>query len=108
ILFSLMLVLSLFLSACGGFQKGNESTGEKGKSGDKTADVPQELRINIKTEPFSLNPSLANDSVSSNVLNQTFEGLTRIKNGKPELAMAESYEVSKDLKTYTFKLRDAK
>ncbi|BDG42369.1 peptide ABC transporter substrate-binding protein [Saccharococcus caldoxylosilyticus] len=108
VLFSLMLVLSLFLSACGGFQKGDESAGEKGKSGDKAANVPQELHINIKTEPFSLNPGLANDSVSSNVLNQTFEGLTRIKNGKPELAMAESYEVSKDLKTYTFKLRDAK
>jgi oligopeptide transport system substrate-binding protein len=108
ILFSLMLVLSLFLSACGGFQKGNESAGEKGKNGDKAANVPQELHINIKTEPFSLNPGLANDSVSGSVLYQTFEGLTRIKDGKPELAMAESYEVSKDLKTYTFKLRDAK
>ncbi|MFC4184270.1 peptide ABC transporter substrate-binding protein [Saccharococcus thermophilus] len=108
ILFSLMLVLSLFLSACGGFKKGDESTGEKGKSGSKTANVPQELHINIKTEPFSLNPGLANDSVSGNVLYQTFEGLTRIKDGKPQLAMAESYQVSKDLKTYTFKLRDAK
>jgi oligopeptide transport system substrate-binding protein len=104
-LFSFMLALSLFLSACGGFQKGNESAGEKG---NKAADVPQELHVNIKTEPFSLNPGLANDSVSANVLYQTFEGLTRIKDGKPQLAMAESYEVSKDLKTYTFKLRDAK
>ncbi|BDG48390.1 MULTISPECIES: peptide ABC transporter substrate-binding protein [Parageobacillus] len=105
VLFSFMLALSLFLSACGGFQKGNESAGEKG---NKAADVPQELHVNIKTEPFSLNPGLANDSVSANVLYQTFEGLTRIKDGKPQLAMAESYEVSKDLKTYTFKLRDAK
>lgn len=105
ILFSFMLALSLVLSACGGFQKGNESAGEKG---NKASDVPQELHVNIKTEPFSLNPGLANDSVSANVLYQTFEGLTRIKNGKPQLAMAESYEISKDLKTYTFKLRDAK
>lgn len=49
VLFSFMLALSLFLSACGGFQKGNESAGEKG---NKAADVPQELHVNIKTEPF--------------------------------------------------------
>ncbi|MCQ5364032.1 ABC transporter substrate-binding protein [Anoxybacillus salavatliensis] len=106
LLFSLMLVLSLFLAACGGFDK-KESTDTK-EGGDKKAEVPQELRININTEPFSLHPGLANDSTSGTVLRQTFEGLTVIKDGKPELAAAEKYEVSDDLTTYTFTLRDAK
>ncbi len=101
-----MLVLSLFLAACGGFSKKDDANDDK--AGGKKSDVPQELRVNIKTEPFSLHPGLANDSVSGNVLRQTFEGLTTIKDGKPELAAAESYEVSDDLTTYTFKLRDAK
>ncbi|MFC3884393.1 peptide ABC transporter substrate-binding protein [Bacillus songklensis] len=109
-LFSLLLVFSLFLSACG-FNKETASPGEKeggSKGGDSAA--KQELRVNIKTEPFSLHPGLANDSVSSNVLLQTFEGLTRInKDGKPENAMAEDVQVSENGAKYTFKIRqDAK
>ncbi|NPC92188.1 peptide ABC transporter substrate-binding protein [Bacillus sp. WMMC1349] len=98
-LISLLLLFTLVLSACG-FGGGSDS-GKKGSEGKDT------LNINIKTEPFSLNPGLANDSVSSNVLRQTFEGLTTIdKDGKPVEATAEKIEVSKDKKTYTFTIRD--
>jgi oligopeptide transport system substrate-binding protein len=104
----MLLVLSMFLAACGGK---DSADGDKKKEGDggKKSDVPQELRVNIRTEPFSLHPGLANDSVSGNVLRNTFEGLTRIgKNGEPENAMAEDIQISDDQLTYTFKLRDAK
>lgn len=103
----MLLVLSMFLAACGGK---NNADSDKGGDGGKKSDVPQELRVNIKTEPFSLNPGLANDSVSANVLYQTFEGLTRIdKNGEPQPAMAEKITKSDDLTKYTFKIRkDAK
>lgn len=107
ILFSMLLVLSMFLAAC----SGKDEAGEDTKSGEKEekSDVPQEMRVNVNSEPFSLNPGLANDSTSGGVLNQTFEGLTRIdKSGKPQPAMAETITPSEDLKTYTFKLRDAK
>lgn len=68
----------------------------------------QHLRINLATEPPSLDPRKATDSTSANVLNALFEGLTRIDTDqKPKLALAKSVEVSKDLKTYTFKLREA-
>ncbi|MDE3838221.1 ABC transporter substrate-binding protein [Bacillus methanolicus] len=106
IFFSMLLVLSMFLAACGG---GDSADGDKGKKGDGGAnpDVPQEFRVNIKTEPFSLHPGLANDSVSGNVLHQTFEGLTRIdKNGEPQPAMAEEITTSDDLTKYTFKIRE--
>lgn len=95
VLLSLVLALSAFLAACG---NGEESGSE---------DVAQNLRVNIKSEPFSLNPGLANDSTSSNVLLQTFEGLTRIdKDGEPQPAMAEDIQVSDDQLTYTFKIRE--
>ncbi|CEG26105.1 peptide ABC transporter substrate-binding protein [Bacillus sp. B-jedd] len=108
IFFSMLLVMSLFLAACGGGEKADGDK-DKGKEGDKKSDVPQEMRVNINSEPFSLHPGLANDSTSGGVLLQTFEGLTRIdKDGKPQPAMAEDIEVSDDLTQYTFKLRDAK
>lgn len=109
ILFSMLLVLSMFLAACaGGGNKAGEGDNDKA-DGDKPADVPQEIAININTEPPSLNPGLAKDSTSGTVLRQTFEGLTRIgKDGKPENAIAEDVKVSDDQKVYTFTLRDAK
>ncbi|WP_066294916.1 peptide ABC transporter substrate-binding protein [Bacillus sp. FJAT-29937] len=108
IFFSMLLVLSMFLAACGG--KDNADSGDKGADKDAAkSDVPQELRVNINTEPPSLHPGLAKDSTSGTVLRQTLEGLTRIgKDGKPENAMAEDVQVSDDQKVYTFKIRDAK
>jgi oligopeptide transport system substrate-binding protein len=107
VFFSMLLVLSLFLSACAG--KNNAGEDKETDGGDKVSDVPQELRVNINSEPPALHPGLASDATSAGVLLQTFEGLTRIgKDGKPENAMAEEITTSEDLKTYTFKLRDAK
>jgi oligopeptide transport system substrate-binding protein len=105
IFFSMLLVLSMFLAACAGKDSGSGTKNE----GKKESNVPQELRVNINSEPPALHPGLASDSTSGGVLLQTFEGLTRGgKDGKPEYAMAEDVQVSDDLKTYTFTLRDAK
>lgn len=104
----MLLVLSMFLAACNG---GGDNAGGGDKGGDEggKSDVPQELRVNINTEPPSLHPGLAEDSTSGTVLRQVLEGLTRInQDGKPENAMAEDVQVSEDGKTYTFKIRDAK
>jgi oligopeptide transport system substrate-binding protein len=108
IFFSMLLVLSMFLAACSGGGD-NADGGEKGGDDGGKSDVPQELRVNINTEPPSLNPGLAEDATSGTVLRQILEGLTRIgKEGKPENAMAEDVQISEDQKTYTFKIRDAK
>ncbi|WP_420491403.1 peptide ABC transporter substrate-binding protein [Neobacillus drentensis] len=96
----------MFLAACSG---NNNATDDKKSSGGTSKKKDQVLSLNIKTEPFSLHPGLANDSTSGGVIRQTFEGLTRIdKDGKPQPAMAEEIKTSDDLKTYTFKLRDSK
>lgn len=106
IFLSMMIVLSMFLSACSGEKAGKD---DKADGGKKKEDVPQEMRVNIKTEPFSLHPGLANDSTSGTVLRNVFEGLTRIgQDDKPENAMAEDIQISDDQTVYTFKLRDAK
>ncbi|QST00818.1 peptide ABC transporter substrate-binding protein [Pontibacillus sp. ALD_SL1] len=115
LLFSILLVFSVILAACGGDDdSGEEGTSDNsGDNGESTSDnggessAEQVFKANIASEPFSLNPSLANDATSSSVLLQTFEGLTRIgPEGEPQEAMASEIETSDDLKTYTFTIRD--
>ena len=65
------------------------------------------LNINIGTEPPSLDGSLATDSTSYTILNNIMDGLTKFSHEhKPEPALAESWEISEDGKTFTFKIRE--
>ncbi|WP_412679054.1 peptide ABC transporter substrate-binding protein [Brevibacillus parabrevis] len=73
----------------------------------ETKQPEQVLRLNNFTEPLSLHPGMITDVWSSNVIFQTFEGLTRIdKDGVPQPAIAQEIKASDDLLTYTFTLRD--
>ncbi len=66
----------------------------------------QTLRVNLFSEPPTLDPRKAVDITSVNILLALFEGLTRIgPNDKPEPALAEKITISKDKLTYTFHLR---
>lgn len=101
IFLSMLLLASMVLAACAGGGDDNADGGDGG------SDVPQELKVNINTEPPSLHPGLAQDSTSGTVLRQVMEGLTRIgQEDKPEAAMAEDWEISEDQKTYTFNIRE--
>jgi oligopeptide transport system substrate-binding protein len=67
----------------------------------------QNLRINLRKEPVSLDPRKGNDMVASQMHFMLFEGLLRLNSDMSlEMAQAESYEVSSDCKTYTFHLRN--
>ena len=67
------------------------------------------IKINLGAEPHTLNPQLARDPSSQTVMRMLFEGLTRIgREDQPELALANSLEISEDLKTYTFCLRETR
>ncbi|MBQ5995119.1 MAG: hypothetical protein IJL63_04610 [Clostridia bacterium] len=60
----------------------------------------------ILSEPSSLDPQIAKSNSEKMIVLNCFEGLMRInKNGELENGVAESYEVSSDKLTYTFKLR---
>ena len=67
----------------------------------------QNLRLNVKVEPKTLDPRKGGDLYSSQMHFLFFEGLMkRHPDCSIHLAQAESYEVSEDNLVYTFHLRD--
>lgn len=92
----LLLVLAAFvavfaLTACNG-------------GGDDGEDVV--FNWNIGADPRTLDPGLNGASDGGDVINNTFEGLVREKNGEILPGMAESWEVSADGMTVTFNIRE--
>jgi hypothetical protein len=86
------LILSLLLiTGCG--------------NNDKSGSAPRDtLNVNLGNEPPSLDWSLATDSTSVNIINNIMEGLTKFgADFTPEPNLAESWQISEDGKTYTFK-----
>lgn len=89
---AMMLILSMALTACGG--KGADSGGKTliwGRGADAKA----------------LDPALVTDGESFKITKNVMETLVDYKKGSTEVepALAESWETSKDGKTWTFKLR---
>lgn len=67
------------------------------------------LKWNLGSDPKTIDPGLCSANDGGNIINQTFEGLMRKDATGLKPAAAESYTVSPDGKTYTFKIRkDAK
>src|SRR5450830_247879 len=67
----------------------------------------QEVTYNLAAEPATIDPAIMNGIPEANVILQLFDGLTRIDNKNlPEAAIAKSWTISKDRKTYIFTLRD--
>ncbi len=93
----------LAVAACG--QGNDENT-----SGSDSKNKKKEVTLVSTTDVPQLDPTKTTDSTSIIVTNNVFEGLYRLDgDNKPTPGIAESVEVSKDKKTYTFKLRkDAK
>jgi oligopeptide transport system substrate-binding protein len=64
------------------------------------------LRIATEIPVVSLDSRVGGEAVSGNILKFLFEGLTRCdQEGNIENALAQSIEISSDLKQYVFKLR---
>ena len=110
LLLSAMLVASLALvgAGCGGDDGGDaagtETTGTTTtEGGAKAAD--QTITINWGAEPPSLDPGLASDTTSSAILLNIMDPLVLLdRENKPQPSMAQSWDISADGKTYTFKL----
>ncbi|HXL42774.1 MAG TPA: peptide ABC transporter substrate-binding protein [Gaiellaceae bacterium] len=104
----LLLVMGLFgalaiaAAGCGG---GGEEAGGTGGGGTGAA-ANQVLRMAWSAEPPSLDPGLALDTTSSNVLLAIMDPLIRLnqKTNAAEPSLAESWDVSDDGKTVTYHL----
>ena len=76
-----------------------------GSEGGTAAASAQVLRVNLGNEPPSLDPGLATDVVSANVLNALMDPLVKLgPDLQPEPSLAASWDVSEDGKTVTFHL----
>ena len=108
-LLSVLIACVMLLAACGGGAANNGANNKNAESQTASSESggTKILRTNNKTEPGSLDPAIIKGTHESFVVYHAFEGLMRYdENDKLVPAQAESYEVSDDGMTYTFKLRD--
>ena len=101
-----LLVTSLALVAAGCGGDDNEAAGTGATTGGTEA-AEQVITVNWGTEISSLDPGLATDVTSSNILLNINDPLVKLdKDLNPVGAAAESFETSEDGKTVTYTLRD--
>ena len=101
---------ALALTACGSSSSTAASSAASGAS-SAAAGTAQggTLNIMLETEVQSLDPQVATDGTSFEVIADYTDGLMQMDaDGAAVPAMAETYDISEDGKTYTFHLRDAK
>lgn len=93
---SVLLFLGIALSSCGRLNK-------------KEPKPPQQvLRVNIFSEPPTMDPRKGSEVIGSFFHFLLFEGLTRLNpDGSIRLAQAERFDLSQDKKRYTFHLRES-
>lgn len=101
---ALITTAALIAVGCGG----SNDDGDSGPSGDSGKLASEQvITVNWATEPPSLDPALATDTTSSNILLNIMDPLVKLdENLEAVGALAESWDVSDDGLVYTFKLRD--
>ncbi|TFZ41465.1 peptide ABC transporter substrate-binding protein [Soehngenia longivitae] len=106
ILLSLLLVVSVFVSACSSGEEPTTPEPEEPTTGEEQTGE-KILRTNNSSEPGSLDPALAQGTHESWILNNLFEGLMKHDStGQIVPGMAKEYTLSEDDLTYTFTLKD--
>ena len=102
---------ALALTACGGSASSTAaSTAASGTASSAAGTAAGgTMNIMLETEVQSLDPQIATDGTSFEVIADYTDGLMQMDaDGSAVPAMAETYDISEDGKTYTFHLRDAK
>lgn len=95
------MILMVSLAACGGGK--STSTADASKGGNKT------LKTQLDVEVASMDPQIATDGASFEVIAAVTEGLYSVDAaGSPIMALAKDAKKSADGLTYTFTLKDAK
>ena len=100
------LVAALALAACGkaNTKTANDTKADTANEAAASGDA-KELAIQVGPTPETIDPALNSSNDGGNMLQHLAEGLLKVdKNGNTVPGLAESYEVSDDGLTYTFKL----
>ena len=99
--------LALSLVACGGGNTSSAGSTAGGSSTGGEATGSNVLNVMVEVEVASLDPQLATDGTSFEVIADFTDGLMQMDaEGQAVEALAESYEVSGDGCTYTFHIRE--
>jgi oligopeptide transport system substrate-binding protein len=102
---AILVALALAAAGCGGDD--DEGSAGTGTGEEGAAAAEQVITVNWGTEPPSLDPGLATDTTSANILLNIMDPLIALDDElNPVDYAAESHEVSEDGKTVTFTLRD--
>ena len=110
----LAMVMALSLAACGG-SSAPAATAAPAAAGDAApadtaaaaSDVDKVLNVMVEVEVESLDPQVATDGTSFEVIANYTDGLTQMDaDGAAVPAIAESWDVSEDGTIYTFHLRE--
>ena len=98
------IAMTVSLTACGGGK--TSSTGAEGGTSKASG---QTLKAQLDVEVASMDPQIATDGASFEVIADVTEGLYSVdKAGSPILAIAKDAKKSTDGLSYTFTLKDAK
>ncbi|GED69918.1 diguanylate phosphodiesterase [Brevibacillus reuszeri] len=113
--FSILAVLSMVLTGCGSSVTPAPTTtgsaqatteAQPKDSGQTEKVVGGTVRVAMATEPDNLDPYLSAATDTSSMMDNVFDGLFEAgENSELVPAIAESYQVTEDGLTYTFKIR---
>lgn len=110
---ALCIVMLFNLVACASTSQGNSSTdkAEDNSSNNSQANDQakndQVLRINMGTDPNSIDPQKGQGMLALSIIYHMQEGLVSAREEGIVPGIAETWELSDDEKVYTFHLRDA-
>lgn len=107
LLSTILSLTAILFAACGGSGGGNTTTSTTANKNTKAPDAQQIYRWAFRLPDInSFDPGVAPDQTSINAINLVFTGMVQLDdNLKLQMQMAQSYDVSKDGLTYTFRLR---
>ncbi len=102
VLLLVLIFTALLFSGCG-----TDSGTDDGDGNDVAPAEEMVLTFNVATEPETMDVHLSTGVPEATIMLQIYDGLTRLNaESIPELALAESVDVSEDGLIYTFNLRD--
>lgn len=103
---TIILLCIAHIVACGQ-QTGKDAAGESGFASDRNSSIHKMLNRGLLGEPQTLDPQLADDTYSFQVIRDVYEGLTaEDRTGKIVPGMASSWTIDSTGTLYTFQLRE--